>query len=185
MPIQPPPMAGLNPTLAGVSAQRPSQPEPTPYQAQRMYPNHPLLQQNNNAWIPRMDMNGDPNAMAFGPAGGIPDGKGGLLDPSLAFMSYGMPMQGVPGQENQLYNVGPGGVMAMQSNMGYEIPVKKRACDQCNHSKVRCDFAEPCGKSNDDTFPVTAANNLQRAVPIVPSNAPTPNPRRLARPPSQ
>lgn len=118
-----------------------------------MYPNHPLLQQNNNAWIPRMDMNGDPNAMTFGPAGGIPDGKGGLLDPSLAFMSYGMPTQGLPSQENQFYNVGPGGVMTMQGNMGYEIPVKKRACDQCNHSKVRCDFAEPCGQSNDVMFP--------------------------------
>lgn len=154
MPIQPPPMVGMNPGVAGVSSQRPSQPEPTPYQAQRMYPNHPLLQQNNNAWIPRMDLNGDPNAMAFGPTGGIPDGKGGLLDPSLAFMPYGMPMQAVPGQENHLYSVGPGGVMSMQGNMGYEIPVKKRACDQCNHSKVRCDFAEPCGKSNDVINPV-------------------------------
>lgn len=28
----------------------------------------------------------------------------------------------------------------------YEWGVKKRACDQCNHSKVRCDFADPCRK---------------------------------------
>ena len=29
------------------------------------------------------------------------------------------------------------------SSPNYEY-VKKRACDQCSHSKVRCDFAEPC-----------------------------------------
>jgi len=33
------------------------------------------------------------------------------------------------------------------NSLGYEFGFKKRACDQCNHSKVRCDFSEPCRKS--------------------------------------
>lgn len=133
--------------LSGLSAQRPNLPEPTPYQAQRMYPNHPLLQQNHNVWAPRLDLNVDRSSMAFGPAGVSSDNKGALLDPSLAYMApYGMPLSVIPGQESQSYNIGPSGIMPMQHNMGYEIPVKKRACDQCNHSKVRCDFSEPCGE---------------------------------------
>lgn len=30
--------------------------------------------------------------------------------------------------------------------VGYDFGYKKRACDQCNHSKVRCDFADPCSE---------------------------------------
>lgn len=29
----------------------------------------------------------------------------------------------------------------------YDYGLKKKACDQCNHSKQRCDFAHPCGES--------------------------------------
>jgi hypothetical protein len=36
---------------------------------------------------------------------------------------------------------------ASMTMAGYEPSYKKRACDQCNHSKVRCDFGEPCGMS--------------------------------------
>jgi hypothetical protein len=37
--------------------------------------------------------------------------------------------------------------MGAWPGLGFDFGFKKRACDQCNHSKVRCDFNDPCGES--------------------------------------
>lgn len=138
-----------NPATGGISASRPPQhppaaPQPlvhpghppvhAAFQAQRMYPNHPLLQQNaNNAqlWVQPTFTLGHGNQFgtdamgnlvmpaSFGPMGPDPVNPHASFDPQLA--------QAAP-------------------HMGLDLAVKKRACDQCNHSKVRCDCAEPCGE---------------------------------------
>ncbi|WWC86212.1 uncharacterized protein L201_001085 [Kwoniella dendrophila CBS 6074] len=54
----------------------------------------------------------------------------------------------------------------------YEWGFKKRACDQCNHSKVRCDFADPCLRCTHRNIKCSY-NKPQRSrtfgYPLVPS----------------
>ncbi|KZT57634.1 hypothetical protein CALCODRAFT_271990 [Calocera cornea HHB12733] len=45
-----------------------------------------------------------------------------------------------------------------------ELDDKRRACDQCNHSKVRCDFGIPCGKCLQRKTICTYAKPLKKAI---------------------
>ncbi|BEJ15490.1 hypothetical protein CspHIS471_0500950 [Cutaneotrichosporon sp. HIS471] len=140
-------VSSQHPATGGISASRPLQQPPTAppplvhpghppehaaFQAQRMYPNHPLLQQNvttSPLWTQPPFSIGSNNQFGtdnignlvmtggFAPMGHEPVNHQMSFDPHLA--------QGAP-------------------HMGIDLAIKKRACDQCNHSKVRCDCADPC-----------------------------------------
>lgn len=140
------------PTLVSTSTLVPAPPEPTPYQAQRMYPNHPLLQQNHPAsWsATQLDLGAGAGGTTYGVD--IPATQLGSLD-SHSAISFGHPFGATTmhysGSEHgsSTSPVAFGSSMPSSlSSLGFESSLKKRACDQCNHSKVRCDFAEPCGK---------------------------------------
>ncbi|WRT64102.1 uncharacterized protein IL334_001031 [Kwoniella shivajii] len=75
-----------------------------------------------------------------------------LGNPSYTNMNVNVPMFDTPftaapmrmtGSEQGYSSIGQ---VPVNNNNGvlYEWGFKKRACDQCNHSKVRCDFADPC-----------------------------------------
>ncbi|KAL7421048.1 hypothetical protein Q5752_003932 [Cryptotrichosporon argae] len=121
-------------------------------QAQRMYPNHPLLQQPQTAWsthplsdytahmpvqskfsLPLTNTALGSQEAAYAQAYNIP----GVLAPpfSSAPMRSGSSDQGA----------GPALASSMPS-FGFDLGPKKRACDLCNHSKVRCDFNTPCAR---------------------------------------
>lgn len=138
-----------HPATSGISASRPPLHHPAPppamvmpgappehaaFQAQRMYPNHPLLQQNgasSQLWTQPAFTLG--NGHQFGT-----DAMGNLVMP-VAFSSMGPePVNPHASFDPQLAQSAP--------HMGLDLAVKKRACDQCNHSKVRCDCADPCGE---------------------------------------
>jgi hypothetical protein len=144
--------------------EQPSQP---PLQAQSMYPHHPLLAGTPHGWT----SNPPPPAI---PRFSQTTGFDGIIPPSFSnpFEVTQQPMN-IPMYENPMYDVGPstftvpidapsmqisgsdnslssssmGRAASGTSGMGYEYGLKKRACDQCNQSKVRCDFVEPCRRS--------------------------------------
>lgn len=121
-------------------------PHPQQLQAQRMYPNHPLLagtpppmqwNTGNINGVMRSPVNVFTNSVLGTPVTGA-DFHPGLASPVRW-----------PGQE-----LGASGSSVMSRNESSytsssynEFGIKKRACDQCNHSKVRCDFAHPCSES--------------------------------------
>lgn len=112
-----------------------------------MYPNHPLLQQSGSAGWSMDSLDLQSAQFNIGQAGmlGADMSQGMETAPGdiafiHPFMSNGYDPNLVSGYE--FSSSMPNG----SSMMGYELSVKKRACDQCNHSKVRCDFADPCGE---------------------------------------
>lgn len=121
-------------------------PHPPQLQAQRMYPNHPLLA-------------GTPSPMAWN----TPGLNGLVRSPVNTFDNavLGTPVNSAgfhPGLASPVRwpgaDLGAGSSAAMTRNESNftsssynEFGIKKRACDQCNHSKVRCDFAHPCSES--------------------------------------
>ena len=70
------------------------------------------------------------------------------VDPQYAAMGYDPNVLAAYG-----YGMGYGGV----SQAAWDLGLKKRACDQCNHSKVRCDFGDPCGECS--TSRLTSAHS--------------------------
>ncbi|GMK56110.1 hypothetical protein CspeluHIS016_0211660 [Cutaneotrichosporon spelunceum] len=94
-----------------------------------MYPNHPLLQQNTTT-SPLWTL---PGFSQFGP-----DTVGNLVMPGHF---------GAIGQEQVNRHVSFDPQLAQAApHIGLDLAIKKRACDQCNHSKVRCDCADPCSR---------------------------------------
>ncbi|WVQ62243.1 uncharacterized protein L199_000382 [Kwoniella botswanensis] len=69
------------------------------------------------------------------------------------------------------------------SGILYEWGFKKRACDQCNHSKVRCDFADPCLRCTHRNIKCSY-NKTQRSrtagYPLVPSHTTSPAQTNMA-----
>lgn len=160
----PGPFAPINQTAYFNTAVSPSNNEPQPppqLQAQRMYPHHPLLAgtpqppqlQQQQSWLggqglgtitasspPSLFNPFNPGPSTAGPATALP------YNPMLASQSpyAGVPMR-ISGSDQ---STGSGGSLSMgrsgSSSYGYEFGWKKRACDQCNQSKVRCDSQEPC-----------------------------------------
>lgn len=120
-------------------------PHPPQLQAQRMYPNHPLL-----AGTPSPMPWNTPgvNGMVRSPVNTFDNAMLGTTVNSAGFH---------PGLASPVRwsgaDLGAGASAAMTRNESSltsssynEFGVKKRACDQCNHSKVRCDFAHPCSE---------------------------------------
>jgi len=120
----------------------------THLQAQALFPHHPLL-------------NGSPSPMSPNTAGvnGMM-GNGMMASPvdtySNMFASSsgtvgGFP-QGIPtpmSWSNSDMGASSSSMTRNESSFSsYDYGIKKKACDQCNHSKQRCDFAHPCGESS-------------------------------------
>lgn len=118
---------------------------PPQLQAQAMYPNHPLLA-------------GTPPPMPWATAG-----VNGMTGSPINHFQH--PMLGSTPNPATGFHMGMAPSMTWSatdmgvssSSMGrndsglssqYEYGVKKRACDQCNHSKVKCDCGHPCSKSS-------------------------------------
>lgn len=148
---------GLPPQPSGP----PQQPAQPPLQAQRMYPHHPLLAGTPptmtvpmGSWpsSPPTNMMGMsmPNFSAqYVPSPNMMPqtiGPNGYVTFQPPFTAMPMRMSGSDQGNSMMGRAGSMGTTGGLSNMGYEFGFKKRACDQCNHSKVRCDFAEPCRK---------------------------------------
>ncbi|TYJ54946.1 hypothetical protein B9479_004358 [Cryptococcus floricola] len=126
-------------------------------QAQRMYPHHPLLAVHPvppaQPGVPQESWNANPSG-SVGTFGMM------TMSPQPTYgQSVGRPMPVNPPVHSATYPLQPAfdlpftaqplnmsGSMDQQipSQSMYEWDTKKRACDQCNHSKVRCDFADPC-----------------------------------------
>ncbi|KAL1407519.1 hypothetical protein Q8F55_006952 [Vanrija albida] len=134
----------------------PTGPDPTLFQAQRMYPNHPLLQ-TNNAWSTgHLDLAGTGLSMAdYALPLGDHLGAGTLGGHSgLSFTQpYGSAPMRLSGSDQGIIPsaYSAGGL----ASRGFELSMKKRACDQCNHSKVRCDFADPCVRCSNRSIQCT------------------------------
>ncbi|WVQ71202.1 hypothetical protein IAR50_000727 [Cryptococcus sp. DSM 104548] len=128
-------------------------------QAQRMYPHHPLLAGGPVGPAPAVSQ----NSWNTNPSGSV--GTLGMMtmSPQPQYnSSAGRPMPVHPPVHNATYplqttfdppfTAQPLNMSApvesqprVPSQGVYEWDAsKKRACDQCNHSKVRCDFADPC-----------------------------------------
>ncbi|OCF31099.1 hypothetical protein I316_07230 [Kwoniella heveanensis BCC8398] len=137
-------------------AQSFNQPQPQ-LQAQRMYPHHPLLASSSslgsiNPSMQAQTWSNDP-AQTYASTAGMSSfvnpaaGTGNpqaILGNPLNPPTFDPPFTAQPmriTESDQGYtsaiNIPPTGIT-------YEWGFKKRACDQCNHSKVRCDFADPC-----------------------------------------
>ena len=128
--------------------QQAQQQQQSQLQAQRMYPNHPLLNSTSphvplQQWVPTSaamtNMYGSPidtysnTILSAPPAGGFDLGRSGSMRMSSSDMGASSSSMGR---------------MESGSSVGsYDYGYKKKACDQCNHSKVKCDFTYPCGKS--------------------------------------
>ncbi|WVQ97346.1 hypothetical protein IAU59_004457 [Kwoniella sp. CBS 9459] len=146
------------PQTAGQAREKPraqsfSQAQPQ-LQAQRMYPHHPLLASSNftDPSVQAQTWSNNP-AQAYASTAGMSNfvnpaaGTGNpqaILGNPLNPPTFDPPFTAQPmriTESDQGYtsaiNVPPTGIT-------YEWGFKKRACDQCNHSKVRCDFADPC-----------------------------------------
>jgi len=127
-------------------------------QAQRMYPHHPLLAGNQG-----MTVNGIAAGSSEGWNNGMPPPSGSGSQNQMQItggvsnstyipgQNYGSGYDGQSGMTGTINGPLEGYVngipQSQLAGMGYELAYKKRACDQCNHSKVRCDFEEPCGES--------------------------------------
>jgi hypothetical protein len=126
-------------------------PEPTVFQAQRMYPNHPLLNPGGGGGgFAAVDFN-------FG-MGGLP---ADVIPHPHHHQLAGMPFFGAGAGGGYAVMAAPASAYDLASTVphpllsaaGYELSTKRRACDQCNHSKVRCDFADPCGACTSSSTP--------------------------------
>ena len=152
-------------------------PHPPQLQAQRMYPNHPLLA-------------GTPSPLAWTTPG--PDGL--IRSPVNTFNNgmLGTPVNSAgfhPGLASpvQWSGVDPvAGSSAMTRNESSytsssynEFGIKKRACDQCNHSKVRCDFGHPCSELIAFLTAWASADPIQHDVLIETCIAHTTNRQRV------
>ncbi|ORX39256.1 hypothetical protein BD324DRAFT_321282 [Kockovaella imperatae] len=128
-----------------------SEPHPA-LQAQRMYPHHPLLAnpdlqttgplQNTTQWsnFTSLDgLNSAPLTTAV-PLTNVSPIQG--IDTSAYTGQMKFPMQ-FSTSDHGIGSSSMGRNSSSSSSISYDY-VKKRACDQCSHSKVRCDFAEPC-----------------------------------------
>lgn len=153
----PSPHRPVAPLVSHTAAVVPPPPEPTAYQAQRMYPNHPLLQQQNaTGWASgAYDLGSQQYAAPLGHSDQMGMQQGGGLSYSQSpYVSTAMRLSG--SDQGGTMTFAPTAFATSLPNtfhgshqpsaVGFEPFVKKRACDQCNHSKVRCDFAEPCGE---------------------------------------
>lgn len=140
------PVQGRATTEAKERARRASfdQVQPPQLQAQRMYPNHPLLA----GTPPPMSWNGP------GLNGIVRSPVDTFMNPMLATPTASTSFQ--PGLTSPVRwpgaDLGASSSAMMHSesacpSSSYDYSMKKRACDQCNHSKVRCDFAHPCSTS--------------------------------------
>lgn len=117
-----------------------------------MYPNHPLLVGNplsaNWDMTNFNDMSRSPIPQTYpNPA------YAGMANP-YAGPSYqsAIPIPMRPtGSDQGLGSSAMGRNSSGLSGMSFDLGYKKRACDQCNHSKVRCDFADPCGELTGGT----------------------------------
>lgn len=120
-------------------------------QAQSMYPHHPLL-----AGAPGQGWTSDGTAGLNGmtpphfsnvfSSTALPGAAGNPMYANGFPPQFAVPQMGGTGS-NQVMgssSMGRGPSLGSLSSMGYEFGFKKRACDQCNHSKVRCDFSDPC-----------------------------------------
>jgi len=155
--------------VGGVASRGPLQAEPTAYQAQRMYPNHPLLQQGPNgaaAWgtaglnltgagVANFNMGLGGTTVAHLPSDVI-GSVGNATAPGITLLHpFAGPPMYAPSDTTHLIPAAYDLATSLPNlngshpvtTFGYELNTKKRACDQCNHSKVRCDFADPCGTS--------------------------------------
>jgi len=122
------------------------QPQAQPQlQAQSMYPNHPLLVDTPPAaqWAPSPNnMIGSPIDTYVNP---LLSGTGSStgFHPGVATpMRWSSSDMGASSSSMNRY--GSGG-----SSGSYDYGPKKRACDQCNYSKVRCDSGQPCSESTN------------------------------------
>ncbi|WVR05802.1 hypothetical protein IAU60_002827 [Kwoniella sp. DSM 27419] len=141
-------------------------------QARSMYPHHPLLstvtpfypQPQAQTW------NGDPSQAYASTAAmtGFVNPVAGTGNPNAIlgntpypptfdapYTAQAMRMSGSDQGYTSSINMPPSGIT-------YEWVSKKRACDQCNHSKVRCDFSDPCVRCAHRNLPCTY-NKPQRA----------------------
>lgn len=133
-------------------------PLPQPLQAQSMYPHHPLLSntplQSSSSWQSEFSPVSTGNSLNGMLSGSLPPprfppeypsmpGQTGLQSGALPQMYSGTPMR-MTGSDQ---TVGSSSMGRGWSGGVFDYGLKKRACDQCNHSKVRCDCAEPCGES--------------------------------------
>jgi hypothetical protein len=132
--------------------QQQQQQQQSQLQAQRMYPNHPLLNSasphvSSNQWFPTSaSMNnvyGSPvdtfvnPILSAPPTGGFHIGRSGSMRVSPSDVG---PSSSSMGRGESGSSVG-----------SYDYPHKKKACDQCNHSKVKCDVTQPCRESLSST----------------------------------
>jgi hypothetical protein len=118
---------------------------PAQLQAQSMYPNHPLLIDTPPPaqWTPgpMNVMTGSPvdtymNPLLSGP------GPSNAFHPGVASpMRWSSSDMGASSSSMNRHGSG-------MSSGSYEYGFKKKACDQCNHHKVRCDSAQPCSECN-------------------------------------
>ncbi len=118
-------------------------------QAQSMYPHHPLLggapglgwTSNGTAGINGVTPPHFSNPIS---SSALP----GAIDNPMYANGFTPPFTAVPmrpsGSEHGCSSMGRGQSL---SSMGSEFGYKKRACDHCNQSKVRCDFSDPCRAS--------------------------------------
>ena len=140
-------------------------PQPPPLQAQSMYPHHPLLAggplgASVNPWPnspPHMAYGGGDMHMSsltqpymLAPGHPLPHQTVGMNGLVNLRMPSDESMTGLTGSEHDASATSPiarSQPMGSLNSLGYEFGFKKRACDQCNHSKVRCDFGSPCRES--------------------------------------
>jgi hypothetical protein len=172
------------------------QPQPPPLQAQSMYPHHPLLantpqinRSRPGQWTsnPPIDLNhtmyAAPNPYGLG-AMSVPVTQGMVhLAGQNGMNAFQPPFTAVPmrlsGSDQGMSSLmGRSSSSGSLNSMSYEFGFKKRACDQCNHSKVRCDFTEPCRQCFIGFLRGEA--NHQNAVLIAISSVPTTSPRNRA-----
>ncbi|RXK38451.1 hypothetical protein M231_04216 [Tremella mesenterica] len=148
-------------------------------QAQRMYPNHPLLA---NPPQPSQVL---PFGAAGWTSGQMSIGPSGDLNHLMPDLSVGMGFQGgalgshfsglKPEQQGMTsVPMGRNGSLSSLSSVGYEFGFKKRACDQCNHSKVRCDFQEPCARCSHRNVMCTYHKPRSRTVTPILANRVSP-----------
>lgn len=120
-------------------------------EAQSMYPRHPLLNV-----VPRQGWFGNDNVNPTDiplsnvshavKSTSLPSVIGNTVHANEFAQQYTSSSMRVMGSD-QGYgssSMGRDSSLGSLSNPGNDFGSKKRACDQCNHSKVRCDFSDPC-----------------------------------------
>ena len=135
-------------------------------QAQRMYPHHPLLadatlpivqprpQWNNMAFNTMQGMAGlsgvNPvNQMPFAGTMPMPMQMPQPISPTAQHRTdIGPPFTALPMRMTESDN-GIGSSAAKPMQTSFELGYKKRACDHCNSSKVKCNGTDPCRESRE------------------------------------